>query len=199
MKGHVPWSADRRQVGRYLICGEMASGGMATVHLGRLLGPAGFSKIVAIKRLHAHFASDPEFLSMFIDEARLASAISHPNVVSSLDVVAEDGELLLVMEYVQGETLAQLIRLARKRNTSPPLGIVQRILCDALDGLLDSSLHGWSLVGGLALEAGERGAIVGNERSDIHTTFHLLVAQTSSSRAISAASPRRRPILVMRV
>jgi len=135
MKGHVPWSADRRQVGRYLICGEMASGGMATVHLGRLLGPAGFSKIVAIKRLHAHFASDPEFLSMFIDEARLASAISHPNVVSSLDVVAEDGELLLVMEYVQGETLAQLIRLARKRDTSPPLGIVQRILCDALDGL----------------------------------------------------------------
>ncbi|HEY0466503.1 MAG TPA: serine/threonine-protein kinase, partial [Polyangiaceae bacterium] len=113
----------------------MASGGMATVHLGRLLGSAGFSKIVAIKRLHPQFATDPEFLSMLIDEARLASAISHPNVVSSLDVVVEDDELLLIMEYVQGETLAQLARLARQRNASPPLGIIQRILCDALDGL----------------------------------------------------------------
>jgi serine/threonine-protein kinase len=108
---------------------------MATVHLGRLLGPAGFSKIVAIKRLHPKFATDPEFLSMLIDEARLASVISHPNVVSSLDVVVENDELLLVMEYVQGETLAQLIRLARKRHASPPLGIIQRILCDTLDGL----------------------------------------------------------------
>jgi len=135
MMGPVPRSSNRRRVGRYLICAELASGGMATVHLGRLLGPAGFSKIVAIKRLHAHFAADPEFLSMFIDEARLASVINHPNVVSSLDVVAEDHELLLVMEYVQGETLAQLIRLARKQHALLPLGITQRILCDALDGL----------------------------------------------------------------
>ena len=135
MKGPVPRRSDRRRVGRYLICAELASGGMATVHLGRLLGPAGFSKIVAIKRLHSQFATDPEFLSMFIDEARLASVISHPNVVSALDVVVEGAELLLVMEYVQGETLAQLIRLARKQNASPPLGIIQRILCDALDGL----------------------------------------------------------------
>ena len=135
MMGPVPRSCERRRVGRYLICGEMASGGMATVHLGRLLGPAGFSKIVAIKRLHSQFATDPEFLSMFIDEARLASVISHPNVVSSLDVVVEGGELLLVMEYVQGESLAQLVRLVRKQKASPPLGIIQRILCDALDGL----------------------------------------------------------------
>ena len=135
MKGPLPRSSDGRRVGRYLICGEMAAGGMATVHLGRLLGPAGFSKIVAIKRLHPQFATDPEFLSMIIDEARLASVISHPNVVSSLDVVVENDELLLIMEYVQGETLAQLVRMARNRETSPPLGIIQRILCDALDGL----------------------------------------------------------------
>lgn len=133
--GPVPRNCDRRRVGRYLICGEMASGGMATVHLGRLLGPAGFSKIVAIKRLHPQFATDPEFLSMLIDEARLASVINHPNVVSSLDVVVEADELLLIMEYVQGETLAQLTRLAHKRDPSPPLGIIQRILCDVLDGL----------------------------------------------------------------
>ncbi|MET0794561.1 MAG: serine/threonine-protein kinase [Polyangiaceae bacterium] len=113
----------------------MASGGMASVHLGRLLGPVGFSKIVAIKRLHEEFAADPEFLSMFIAEARLASAISHPNVVSTLDVVVEGDELLLVMEYVQGETLSQLTKLAKKQGTPAPLGIIQRIVCDALDGL----------------------------------------------------------------
>jgi serine/threonine-protein kinase len=126
----------------------MASGGMASVHLGRLVGPVGFSKIVAIKRLHEQFATDPEFLAMFIDEARLASAISHPNVVSSLDVVVEHDELLLVMEYVQGETLAQLVRLARKRHERPALGVVQRILCDTLDGL--HAAHTAS-VGGRAL------------------------------------------------
>jgi eukaryotic-like serine/threonine-protein kinase len=108
---------------------------MATVHLGRLLGPAGFSKIVAIKRLHAAIADDPEFLSALVHEAQLASAISHPNVVSSLDVVVENDEVLLIMEYVHGETLAQLTRLALKRDPEPALGIIQRILCDALDGL----------------------------------------------------------------
>jgi serine/threonine protein kinase len=108
---------------------------MAAVHLGRLLGPAGFSKIVAIKRLHPQFAADPEFLSMLIDEARLASSINHPNVVSALDVVVEDDELLLIMEYVQGETLAQLVRLSRKSAAAPPRGVIQRILADALDGL----------------------------------------------------------------
>ena len=58
-----------RVIGRYALHGEIASGGMATVHLGRLLGQVGFSRTVAIKRLHAHFAEDPEFVSMFLDEA----------------------------------------------------------------------------------------------------------------------------------
>src|SRR5215208_33452 len=61
-----------RVVGRYALYGEIASGGMATVHFGRLQGPVGFSRTVAIKRLHPQFAKDPEFVSMFLDEARLA-------------------------------------------------------------------------------------------------------------------------------
>ena len=89
-------------IGRYALFGALASGGMATVHLGRLLGPAGFSRTVAIKRLHEQFASDPEFVAGFLDEARLAARIRHPNVVPTLDVVATDGQLFLVMEYVQG-------------------------------------------------------------------------------------------------
>src|SRR5205823_1566319 len=90
-------------VGRYALFGEIASGGMATVHFGRLLGPAGFSRVVAIKRLHPQLAKEAEFVSMFIDEVRLAARVQHPNVVATLDVAEEGGELFLVMEYVHGE------------------------------------------------------------------------------------------------
>jgi serine/threonine protein kinase len=124
-----------RTVGRYRVYAELASGGMATVHLGCLLGPAGFSKLVAIKCLHQEFASEPEFVSMFLDEARLASCIHHPNAVASLDVVAEQGELLVVMEYVHGETLAGLLRLSRQKSEAVPVKVVVRVVCDALEGL----------------------------------------------------------------
>src|SRR6185436_10248303 len=89
-------------VGRYAIFEEIASGGMAAVHLGRLLGAGGFSRTVAIKRLHPQFAKDAEFAAMFMDEARLAARIHHANVVQTLDVVTATKELLLVMEYVHG-------------------------------------------------------------------------------------------------
>ena len=97
-------------VDRYAIYDAIASGGMATVHLGRLIGTAGFLRTVAIKRLHSQFANDADFTAMLLDEARLASRIQHPNVVSTLDVVMNDNELLLVMEYVRGESLSRLIR-----------------------------------------------------------------------------------------
>src|SRR3954467_1967970 len=97
-----------RRVGRYAIFEEIASGGMATVHLARLAGPVGFSRVVAVKCLHPHLLSDPEFKAMFIDEARLAARIRHHNVVPTLDVVESGDELVLVMEYVQGESLSFL-------------------------------------------------------------------------------------------
>ena len=105
-----------RVVGRYALYGELASGGMATVHIGRLLGPVGFARTIAIKRLHPQYAKDPEFVSMFLDEARLAARIQHPNVCATLDVVATQGELFLVMEYLQGETLSRMIRAMRNRS-----------------------------------------------------------------------------------
>lgn len=145
--GHLNPSTTRpdRMVGRYRVYSELAAGGMATVHLGCLLGPGGFSKLVAIKRLHQEFAAEPEFVSMFLDEARLASTIHHPNVVASLDVVAEQGELLVVMEYVHGETLAGLLRLARQKSERVPLPVAVRVLCDALEGL--HAAHTASLAG----------------------------------------------------
>lgn len=124
-----------RVVGRYALHREIASGGMASVHLGRLLGPVGFARTVAIKRLHAQFAKDPEFVAMFMDEARVAARIRHPNVVPTLDVVAEHGELFLVMEYVEGESLSRLVRLLKGRNEPFPVPIAAAIVSGVLQGL----------------------------------------------------------------
>src|ERR1700736_6650385 len=122
--GRASGHADPRSIGRYVLHGEIAAGGMATVHFGRLVGPAGFSRSVAIKRLHAQFAKDPEFVTMFLDEARVAARIFHPNVVPTLDVVATETELFLVMEYVRGAPLAKLLRAERTRGRRTPVKIV---------------------------------------------------------------------------
>ena len=122
-------------IGRYLLHGKIASGGMAAVHLGRLVGPVGFSRTVAIKRMHPHLTEDPEFVSMFLDEARLAARVRHPNVVATLDVVAKGGELFLVMDYVQGETLARLLSATAKQQQRMPLPVVATILSGVLHGL----------------------------------------------------------------
>ena len=124
-----------RVLGRYALYDTIASGGMATVHVGRMLGPVGFARTVAIKRLHPQFAGDPEFVAMFLDEARLVARISHPNVVPTLDVVATDGELFLVMEYVRGESLAKLMRAAARANAPIPSQIVATIMVGVLQGL----------------------------------------------------------------
>ena len=124
-----------RIVGRYALYDSIACGGMASVHLGRLIGPAGFSRTVAIKRLHENYAKDPEFVAMLLDEARLAARINHPNVVSTLDVVAVGPELLLVMEYVAGESLSALIRTCQQTEHSPPIPVVVDIAIGMLNGL----------------------------------------------------------------
>ncbi len=122
-------------VGRYLVFDEIAAGGMASVHFGRMTGAAGFARTVAIKRLHAQFAKEPEFLSMFIDEARLASRIAHPNVVSTIDIVDDHGEMLLVMDYVFGASLSHLCQRVRARGEGVPFGIAVSVMVGALYGL----------------------------------------------------------------
>ena len=124
-----------RTIGRYALYAEIASGGMAAIHIGRLMGPVGFARTVAIKRLHPPLAKDPEFVAMFLDEARLAARIRHPNVVSTLDVVATEGELFVVMEYVQGESLARLLRAVRTNNDLVPPPVAASIIVGVLHGL----------------------------------------------------------------
>ena len=124
-----------RVIGRYALFGEIAAGGMATVHFGRLVGPVGFSRTVAIKRLHAQYAKDPEFVAMFLDEAHIAGRIRHPNVVSTIDVVSADRELILVMEYVHGESVAHLMRPLKNDKKALDPKMAATIVYDALLGL----------------------------------------------------------------
>jgi hypothetical protein len=121
--------------GRYAIYDEIASGGMATVHFGCSLGAGSFSRVVAIKRLHAHLARENEFVTMFMDEARVAARIRHPNVAPTLDVVATDREIFLVMEYVHGESLSKLFAAMRARRQPMPLPVAAAILVGVLGGL----------------------------------------------------------------
>ena len=114
---------------------RIAAGGMATVHLGRLLGAAGFSRTVAIKRLHDAYAKDADFVAMLLDEARLAAMIRHPNVVPTLDVVAEDDELLVVMEYVEGDSVAHLTKLTLDASRRMPISFAAAVVSQALHGL----------------------------------------------------------------
>lgn len=121
--------------GRYALYDQIAAGGMATVHLGELVGPVGFSRTVAIKRLHGNYAKNGSFVAMFVDEARLAARIHHPNVVQTLDVVTSQGELFVVMDYVNGESLDRLIARAIERGEKIPPRISVAIVVAALHGL----------------------------------------------------------------
>jgi eukaryotic-like serine/threonine-protein kinase len=127
--------AGRQRVDRYELVGEIASGGMATVYLARLTGVGGFQRFVAMKRLHPHLASEKEFVEMFLDEARIAARIHHPNVVPILEVGASQAGYFLVMEYIEGDTLARLLARAATRGKRLPIGIALRIALDMLSGL----------------------------------------------------------------
>src|ERR1700722_5509610 len=127
--------AEAFKLGRYSVFAELASGGMASVYLGRMNGAVGFGRTGAIKRLHPHLARDPEFVSMFLDEARLAARVQHPNVVPAADVVTTENELFLVLEYIKGESLGGLIRASRTAGRSIPLPVVMSIAVGLLNGL----------------------------------------------------------------
>jgi serine/threonine-protein kinase len=128
---------NRRQVvgDHYELLFELASGGMGSVHVGRRLASGGFQRLVAIKRMHPSIAEDPESAAAFQDEARIASLIQHANVVAIHDVLDIEGEQLLVMDYVDGVSLATLLGALRAAERRLPLRVALRIVVDALRGL----------------------------------------------------------------
>jgi serine/threonine-protein kinase len=122
-------------VERYAISDAIGSGGMATVHLARIAGSEEFSRVFAIKRLHPEIARDPDLRAMFAAEARTMSRIRHANVVSVVDVVSADGELLIVMEYIPGESLSRLQHSARAAGKHTDPSIASALISGALRGL----------------------------------------------------------------
>lgn len=123
------------RVGKYEIVRPLATGGMGEVLLARLTGPGGFSRAVVVKRLLPHLAKEPAFVQMFLNEARVVSRLSHPNIAQIYELGDADGTLFIAMEFVHGRSLQQLCRalLQRGRLLSPAIAV--RVAIEALQGL----------------------------------------------------------------
>src|SRR6478735_6980622 len=120
------------RVERYRLFDEIGAGGMARVHLGKLVGAEGFARVVAIKRLHPHLVADPAARAMLVDEARLSSRVVDPHVVRVLDVIDHEGDVALVMEYVLGEALSRALAEMR---APIPIPVAVALAVDTLQGL----------------------------------------------------------------
>ena len=127
------------KLGRFEVVSPISRGGMADVYRCRLRGMGGFEKILVVKRIRADRSEDPRFVGMFLDEARLAAHLSHPNIVQVFEVGEADGAPYIAMEYVEGPTLASLIRQLWKGGRQPeggvPHGHLARIAADICAGL----------------------------------------------------------------
>src|SRR5947209_13240893 len=125
-------SGEATQEGKYRVLVELGQGGTAVVYLAVARGPSGFNKLVVLKSLKKSLASDPEFRNMFLNEARLAARLNHPNIVQTNEVVEDDGVPVIVMEYLEGQPLSNILVRGREQIT---LAIHLRIIIDALAGL----------------------------------------------------------------
>ncbi len=123
------------RLGAYELLLELASGGMATVHLARATDKRQGPPLVAVKRPHRHLQGDKTFLTMLVDEARLASAINHPNVVKVRELSFDGGMPFIVMDYVEGTSLAELRRELSAIGRAIDVRVAVRIIIDALLGL----------------------------------------------------------------
>jgi eukaryotic-like serine/threonine-protein kinase len=123
-----------RALGRYELIAEIATGGMGVVCLGRSRGIGGFRRLCAIKVLHPHLAENPALVAMFMDEARLSARIHHPNVVATVDVASAEAGYFLVMDYVEGFPLLEVLghpHIGRHQR----IRLTIRVLLDAMAGL----------------------------------------------------------------
>ncbi|WP_225408225.1 serine/threonine-protein kinase [Stigmatella hybrida] len=123
------------QLGKYRLLKLLATGGMGEVFLARQEGPAGFAKTVVIKRMLAHLGRDPKFVEMFLNEARLAAELSHPNIVQIFELGEHAGTYFLAMEFIHGVNLRTLKRRMDERHLEVPAGLAAFICAQALKGL----------------------------------------------------------------
>jgi serine/threonine protein kinase len=121
--------------GKYFLVRKLAEGGMAEIFLAKQVGAEGFERNVVIKRMLAHLSSVSDFVGMFLDEARLAARLTHPNIIQINDLGLTDGCYYICMEYQPGEDLSNILRTASRKREYVPLNIVLRIISDAAAGL----------------------------------------------------------------
>jgi serine/threonine protein kinase len=126
--------------GRYELLRKLAAGGMGQVYLARQKGPVGFQKLLVVKRLLPHLSEDDEFIQMFLDEARIAALLNHPNIAQIYDLGEVDGTYFIAMEYVHGESIADVLKRALQRKGSMPIAFKCRVIADAAAGL-DAAHH----------------------------------------------------------
>jgi serine/threonine protein kinase len=126
-------SAPQRVGDRYSLGEQIGSGGMATVYLGRRL--SGDRRPVAVKRMHSWLAKDPDLVAALLDEGRVVACIAHRSVVALHEVIAQDKDVLLVLEYVHGETLSSVLRTLRHRQERVPVAVACALARDLLSGL----------------------------------------------------------------
>lgn len=118
------------QLGRYVLERRIATGGMAEIWLARQDGPAGFAKDIVIKRILPHLADDEKFVEMFLDEARLAAQLSHPNIVQIFDLGEAEGSYFIAMEFIDGVDLSDVIERASSLQHAVPPAVAARIVAD---------------------------------------------------------------------
>jgi len=135
--------ASDRKFGKYELLAHMATGGMADIFLARQTGIAGFEKLLVVKRILTHLAREEFFVKMFLDEARIAARLNHQNVVQTYDLGCENNQYFIAMEYLEGESLAELMRTIFKMGEKIPPYLVAGIMLQTCDGLH----HAHSLVG----------------------------------------------------
>jgi serine/threonine protein kinase len=123
------------RIGRYAVERIIARGGMAEVFLARVEGPSGFVKKLVIKRILPELSEDPEFVGMFLDEARLAALLNHPNIVQVYDFGDDNGRQYIAMEHIEGDTVRNAIRYHKSVKQPFPPKLAIQILIDACEGL----------------------------------------------------------------
>ncbi len=137
----VPVAPQPQAYGKYQLLRRLAVGGMAEVFLARQRGIAGFEKLLVIKRILQEYSSDPEFVAMFLDEARLAASMSHPNVVQIFDLGQLDTTYFLAMEYVPGPDLLSIMRAHGKLGQRLPFHVSARVIASVADALAYAHDH----------------------------------------------------------
>jgi serine/threonine protein kinase len=124
-----------KRFGKYLLVDRISSGGMADVYRAKLVGIRGFTKTIAIKRIHAHLAERRRFLRMFTDEAKIASRLVHPNIVQIYDLGEEEGVPYIAMEYVAGRDLYRVVQTLVSLGRRCPWSLATRVVADVCTGL----------------------------------------------------------------